>query len=344
VGRTPGIERSVDRALALGLRVVAAVPDGSGTEVPPPAATEVADTADPAAVAAIASRHGADGILAASPETLLPAAAAARALALPGLPEAAVQALANRIALRRELGLAGVPQPRFAAVRTVHEGHVGLSAVGLPAVLKPSQPRPGATAHVLASADDLEARLYLALAASANEEAIVESFHRGASVEIVSLLRGGTVDVVAVFDRPESDPGTRAYPSTLFGDTIRAGEETARHALHALALGDAVATVQLVVADEGPVVAGVAAWTPDDSTDALARHAVGVDLLEAAIRIALGVDVPDGLARPRFHRPAALRLIADGEEVPDGAEHGRGYVVVEAATNLAALEQVSAAQ
>jgi hypothetical protein len=40
----------------------------------------------------------------------------------------------------------------------------------------------------------------------------------------------------------------------------------------------------------------------------LVRHAVGVDLVEVALRQALGEDVPDGVALPQFQQPLAIRF------------------------------------
>ena len=41
----------------------------------------------------------------------------------------------------------------------------------------------------------------------------------------------------------------------------------------------------------------------------LVRHAVGVDVVEVAVRLALGEDVPDELALPRFSQPLAIRFL-----------------------------------
>ena len=40
----------------------------------------------------------------------------------------------------------------------------------------------------------------------------------------------------------------------------------------------------------------------------LVRHAVGVDLVDVALRQALGEDVPDEVALPRFMQPLAIRF------------------------------------
>ena len=41
----------------------------------------------------------------------------------------------------------------------------------------------------------------------------------------------------------------------------------------------------------------------------LVRHAVGVDLVEVALRQALGEEVPDELVAPRFKQPLAIRFL-----------------------------------
>ncbi len=40
----------------------------------------------------------------------------------------------------------------------------------------------------------------------------------------------------------------------------------------------------------------------------LVRHAVGVDVVEIALRQALGEEIPDELALPRFSQPLAIRF------------------------------------
>jgi hypothetical protein len=51
----------------------------------------------------------------------------------------------------------------------------------------------------------------------------------------------------------------------------------------------------------------------------LVRHAVGVDLVEVALRQALGEEVPDELVLPRFRQPLAIRfLTAQPGPLPTG--------------------------
>jgi len=51
----------------------------------------------------------------------------------------------------------------------------------------------------------------------------------------------------------------------------------------------------------------------------LVRHAVGVDLVEVALRMALGEDVPDEVCLPRFRQPLAIRFFtAEPGPLPTG--------------------------
>jgi hypothetical protein len=66
----------------------------------------------------------------------------------------------------------------------------------------------------------------------------------------------------------------------------------------------------------------------------LVRHAVGVDLVEVAFRFALGEEIPDELALPRFSQPLAIRFLTAS---PGPLRTGR-------VTGIGALEPVLAAE
>ena len=97
-------------------------------------------------------------------------------------------------------------------------------------------------------------------------------------------------------------------------------ERIAVHAVHALGLRDGIAFPQLIVSDDGSVrVVEVAARIPGGQMADLVRHAVGVDLVEVALRQALGEPVPDELVLPRFKQPLAIRfLTAQPGPLPTG--------------------------
>ena len=105
--------------------------------------------------------------------------------------------------------------------------------------------------------------------------------------------------------------------------------------MHALGLRDGIAFPQLIVSDDGSVrVVEVAARIPGGQMADLVRHAVGVDLVEVALRQALGEPIPDELALPRFKQPLAIRfLTAEPGPLPTGK-----------VTRIGSLEPVLAAE
>jgi len=379
--------RAILRARELGLRVAAVDrnPDAPGlVEADLP---EVVDFSDVDAVIEVARKHSVDGVLTVSADRAVPVVAAvAEELGLPGIGTATAHLMTHKIAMRRTLAQAGVPQPRFAAVRTLHEGRAALETVGVPAVLKPADSGGQRGVFLLDSADDLDAHLHVALAESPSAEAIVESFHDGLEINGLALARGGEVLPLTLSDRLRP-PGIgfgvgwiHVYPATIFGDVLAEAERVAVHAVHALGLRDGIAFPQLLVDDDGSVrVVEVAARIPGGQMADLARHAVGVDLIEIALRQALGVEVPDELALPRYRQPLAIRFLtaqpgplptgtvrswsglervrafpgvvqadvflAEGETVRPVRLDGdrRGYVIAVAETNVEALERAESA-
>ena len=379
--------RAIAQARARGLRVVAVDrnPEAPGLEEAD--AAEVVDFSDVEAVVAVGRRHSVDGVLTISADRAVPVVAAvAEALGLPGIGTDTAYVMTQKIAMRRVLAEAGVPQPRFAAVRNVHEGYAALERVGLPAVLKPADSGGQRGVFRLESADDLERHLHVALSESPTDEAIVEEYVDGLELNGLVVVRAGEAFPLTLSDRLRP-PGIgfgvgwiHVYPATIYADQLEEAERVAVHAVHALGLRDGIAFPQLLATPDGRVlVIEVAARIPGGQMADLARHAVGVDLVEIALRQALGEDVPDEVARPRFTQPLAIRfLTASPGPLPTGKvlEIGslekvlafpgvvqadvylsvgetirpvrldgdrRGYVIAVADTNLEALERAEAA-
>jgi len=147
-----------------------------------------------------------------------------------------------------------------------------------------------------------------------------------------------------------------------------------------LGLGTGIAFPQLIAASDGRVVVvECAARIPGGQMADLVRVAVGVDLVEVQLAMALGDELPDEVVKPRFSQPLAIRfLTAEPGPLPTGrvtrigsldkmrAFPGvvqadvylqlgevirpvrldgdrRGYVIATADTNLVALERAEAA-
>jgi biotin carboxylase len=170
------------------------------------------------------------------------------------------------------------------------------------------------------------------------------------------------------------------YPATVYGHQLEESERVATHMVRALGLSMGIAFPQLIATPDGRiVVVECAARIPGGQMADLVRHAVGVDLVEVQLRMALGEELPDELVLPHFHQPLAIRfLTAEPGPLPTGrvtrigslekvlAFPGvvqadtylvegeiirpvrldgdrRGYVIAVADTNLEALDRAEAA-
>ncbi len=332
--------RAIAQARAQGLRVVAVdrTPDAPGLAEADVA--EVVDFSDVDAVIEVGRRHAVDGVLTISADRAVPVVAAvAEALGLPGIGTDTAYVMTQKIAMRRVLADAGVPQPEFAAVRNVHEGYAALERVGLPAVLKPADSGGQRGVFRLETADDLERHLHVALGESPTEEAIIEAYVDGLELNGLVIVRDGEAFPLTLSDRLRP-PGIgfgvgwiHVYPATIYADQLEEAERVAVHAVRALGLRDGIAFPQLLARDDGHVlVIEVAARIPGGQMADLARHAVGVDLVEIALLQALGEKVPDEVALPRFSQPLAIRfLTASPGPLPTGT-----------VTEIGSLEKVSA--
>ncbi len=319
--------RAILQARERGLRVVAVDrnPDAAGlavADVPEPV-----DFTDVDAVTEVAARHAVDGALTVSADRAVPVVAAVtERLGLPTIGVRTAHLLTHKIAMRRTLADAGVPQPPFAAVRDLREGRAALATVGLPAVLKPADSGGQRGLFRLDSRDDLDAHLHAALAESQTGEAVVESFTDGIEMNGIVVARGGETTLLTLSDRLRP-PGIgfgvgwiHVYPASIYGDQLALAERIAVQAVQALGLRDGIAFPQLIASPDGSVVVvEVAARVPGGQMADLVRHAVGVDLVDVALRQALGEDVPDELALPRFSQPLAIRfLTASPGPLPTG--------------------------
>jgi biotin carboxylase len=308
--------RAIERARELGARVVAVDRNADAPGLAAADESEVVDFSDVEAVTDVGRRHRADGVMTvASDRAVAVVAAVAEKLGLPGIGFDTAHVMTHKVAMRRRLAEHGVPQPRFAAVRTHAEARAAADAVGFPAVLKPADSSGQRGIFRLASFDDLDAHLHAALAASASTEAIFERYHEGAEVNTLLVASRGDVRLVTASDRVRPNgigfgvALAHVYPSTFFGDVLEEAERVAIASVHALGLRDGIAYPQLLVGRDGVRVIEVAARIPGGQMGEVPRVGTGIDLVEIGVRQALGLDVPEKLLRPRFQQPFAISFL-----------------------------------
>ena len=309
--------RAIVQARERGLRVVAVDRNAAAPGLALADVAEVVDFADIDAVEDVARRHGVDGALTVSADRAVPVVAAVtERLGLPTIGTAVAHRMTHKIAMRRTLAEEGIPQPAFAAVRGLAEGRAAIETVGFPAVLKPVDSGGQRGLFRVETQGDLESHLHSALAESPGREAILEGFVEGTEMNGIVVVRDGDARTVTLSDRLRpAGVGfgvgwIHVYPASIHSDQLSLAERVAERSVAALGLRDGIAFPQLIASPDGGVsVVEVAARIPGGQMADLVRHAVGVDLVEVALRFALGEPVPDEVALPRFSQPLAIRFL-----------------------------------
>lgn len=319
--------RAILRAKELGLRVAAVDRNPDAPGLAEADIAKVVDFADAEAVLKTTARIKIDGVMTVSADRAVPVVAAvAEARGLPGIGVETAHLMTNKIAMRRQLADAGVPQPRFAALRTISETRRAADEVGFPSVLKPADSGGQRGIFRVESLDDIHAHLHEAVGASPTGEAILEEFVDGIEMNGIVIARDGESIPLTLSDRLRP-PGVgfgvgwiHVYPATTYGSQLEESERVAVHTVHALGLRTGIAFPQLIAASGGRViVVECAARIPGGQMADLVRFATGVDLVEVQIRMALGEELPDELVLPKFKQPLAIRfLTAEPGPLPTG--------------------------
>ena len=387
VGAGRNQRRAIARVRELGVRVIAVDKNTDAPGFAEADAHEAVDFADAEAVAQVGRAHGVDGVMTLAADRAVPIVArVAELLDLPGIGSEAAHLATNKIAMRRAFAEQGVPQPHYAAVRDYASAKAACETIGFPAVLKPADSAGQRGLYLVHDMDELARNLPVTLAASPTQEAVLEQFHEGREVNTLLVARQDDVKLITASDRirPEGVGFGVAlahlYPSTLFGDALAEVERVALAAVHAIGLRNGIAYPQLLVSEGNEArVVEIAARIPGGQMVEVPRYGVGIDLVEVAVKQALGEPVPDELVTPRFQQPFAIRfLTAEPGPLPTGVvesvgpldkalafpgveraetwiEPGetirpvqtdadrRGYVIALGSTNLEALERAEAA-
>jgi biotin carboxylase len=329
VGAGRDQQPAIVQARALGHRVIAVDDD---TDAPGLAHADVAELTavdEPDGVESVARRHVVDAVVTVAHDRAVPVVAmVAERLGLPSLGPDVAHRFTHKLAMRRTLAEEGLPQPAFAAVRTLAEGRAAIGTVGLPAVLKPADAEGQRGLFRVEEPGDLESHLHAALAESSSREALLEQLVEGTEMNAVVVAVGHrqVARLVSLSDRLRPEhvgfgvARAHVHPARIHSDQLGTAERTAERVASVLGLRDGIGVVQLVATPDGGVsVLGAAARVPGGRLAELVRHAVGIDLVELALRFALGEEIFEEDAMPRRSEPVSLRyLTAAPGQLPTG--------------------------
>jgi biotin carboxylase len=269
-------------------------------------------------IAAFAQDYPLDAVVGVDDDTTVIAALAAERLGLPHNAVAAVRASRDKYRARQVWAAAGLPSPRFLRVALDADPAAAARRAPYPCVLKPVAL--AASRGVIRADDPAEfveafGRIKAMLGeGSGRRYLLVEAFVPGPEVALEGLLVGGTLHVLALFDKPDPLDGPY-FEETLYVTPSR----------HPRAAQDAVAATAARAAAalglrEGPLHAELRLGGEGDT----ARIASGEGTRAAALRSSGAEGILAGAAPQRL-----------GEGVPAGA--GGPYVIEVAARSIGGL-------
>ena len=257
-----------------------------------------------------ARRRPLRGIVASSDGTAVIAALASERLGLPHNPPAAARAAADKHASRAALRAAGLPVPDFALHDVAADPEAAARTAPYPCVLKPLL---FSASRGVIRADDPRAfvaawrriaRLLHATRAErrpredgADGRLLVERFVPGAEVALEGLLRGGALEVLALFDKPDPLDGP-FFEETIYVTPSRhpaaVQDELARitaAGCRALGLAEGAVHAELRLSPAGPVILEIAARSIGGLCSRTLRFGAGLTLEEVLVAHAVGLPL-----------------------------------------------------
>ncbi len=262
------------------------------------------DLCDPQASADQVATSGieVDAVVGVDEQGVVFAAHLASLLGLKHNPPRAVAVTRDKALTRIVLTDAGLAQP---AHRLVHEGDArpAASSVGYPCVVKAIDLAASRGVIRANTPDELDAAVARVRAIVGTDAPIlVESYVGGAEVAVEGLLRGGVLEVLAIFDKPDPLEGP-FFEETIYVTPSRLEEKTQKkitaavgRACAAIGLAEGPVHAEARVTDDEVVVLEVAARSIGGLCSRSLRFGAGISLEEVIVRHALSLEAGD-LAR-----------------------------------------------
>jgi len=314
----PGIRRAKD----MGLHVVVSDinPKAPGFEVADDIV--IADTYGVADTVAAALHYHktvrpVDGVMCIASDVPLTVASVAHALGLPGITIETSRLASDKLAMKERFVEKKISIPWFCRVDSVPHLRRILSDCGFPVVLKPVDSRGARGVLRLTESVDLDWAYEHSISFSPSGCVMVEEYLEGPQISTESAIINGRAFTPGFTDRnyefldrfaPYIIENGGHQPSILTQEQQDAVSRIAERAALAMGITTGIAKGDMVFTKNGPKVIEIAARLSGGwfSTDQIPL-ATGVDLIDAAIKIALGEQVSGKDLIQQYQKGVAIR-------------------------------------
>ncbi|MBN2435882.1 MAG: alpha-hydroxy-acid oxidizing protein [Spirochaetes bacterium] len=253
------------------------------------------------------------GVVTCGTDASMTVAAVANALGLPGIKFEDAEAATNKIKMRTRFKNHGVPSPAFCSVWSLVEAKTACKKLGFPLVIKPSDNMGARGVRCVNNKNEISDAFHAAKSASPSGELIMEEYMEGPELSIDAVVFDGEVTFTGIADRIIEDfpyfiEKGHTMPSQLDSEIIEESKRVMKLGIKALGINHGYAKGDIKVTPDGVKIGELAARLSGGfmSTHTF-PYSTGVDLMKAAIEIALGQE--PGNLEPVISRVSIERAI-----------------------------------
>lgn len=258
-----------------------------------------------------------DGVICIASDVPLTVASVAKELGLPGISIETAKLAADKLAMKKKFIDCGIATPEFVELSNIAELKKVIDDWGFPLVLKPTDSRGARGVLKLTKDIDISWAWDHSKQNSSQGKLIVEKFLDGPQVSTEAIIVDGIGYPIGLSDRnyeyldkfsPYIIENGGGFPSHINSDDQQKISTLAIKAGLALGITNGVAKGDIVLTEKGPVVIEIAARLSGGwfSTDQIPLG-LGVDIVGAAIRIALGEKIDINALKPKKRMGIAVR-------------------------------------
>lgn len=211
----------------------------------------------------------------------------------------------------------GIEHPWFYILDSIDTLAQIREQITYPCICKPTDNAGSRGVILINSETELSSGVKYSSAHGRKGSVIIEEYMLGSEVSVEIIVCNGVPNVLAVTDKlttgaPHFVEMGHSQPSIIAEDDADKIKDLACRAVKAIGIGNGPAHVEIMLTEDGPKIIELGARLGGDCiTSHLVPLSTGIDMVKAAIRVALG-ETPD--ISPKFSKGSAIRYF----DVPNG--------------------------